>query len=68
MLLDDEEGGCFFGGGIIVQELEILDFVDGVDVEVLVLDKIDVGWFCKIVFNFEKYIIKNVELCVKFED
>ncbi|KAI0121019.1 Catenin-beta-like protein [Xylariales sp. AK1849] len=66
---DDDEEGRFFGGGISLQQREILDYVDDADTQINFKDeKIDVSWLRKTAINFEKRINKNAELRAKFED
>ncbi|KAI0449259.1 Catenin-beta-like protein [Xylaria acuta] len=63
---DDEEGGRFFGGGVTVQEAQVLDYLDDTEADVAP-EKMDVAWLRRTAISFEKKISRNAELRAKFE-
>ncbi|CAG8537622.1 13610_t:CDS:10 [Ambispora leptoticha] len=67
--VDEEEGGRFYGGGLTEEQLEILDYVDQVEIKnEKTAETLDVSGVRKMILKFEKAIIKNQELRVKFPD
>ncbi|CAG8626352.1 1073_t:CDS:10, partial [Ambispora gerdemannii] len=68
-VVDEEEGGRFYGGGLTEEQMEILDYVDQVEIKSEeTAETLDISGVRKMILKFEKAITKNQELRVKFPD